>query len=366
VKPVELEHQLDAYGRWIEARYITGLRPVPPVAAPDSEEPPRVVDLDDLSPGRRRRSIVVAAAALVLIGMVGTALVLRPDAAPASISVPRDPPGPLFILPRDRSVPISDGQTAMLQTDVTSTSSGYGATVGRPVEGGFEDIASIMTGGGVDTSRDWVVGQHGGFPTWTFDHDFTVVAQDRGDWWITVQSGADRIDAVFDVLDHVTATAGGEIGLNGASTRVIIDQARVGIGEVESSVAIWTATLGGAQLPNVFVQTLSMPAPLLLTLGRVERIEPTTIKGVRAWRTFSRGDPALSDSGQTELVSAVQWSYSPNRTVTVGGSTDIGTLERFAATLEQVTAEEWAAALPGFTAECTMDDVQLCDALPDS
>jgi len=60
----------------------------------------------------------------------------------------------------------------------------------------------------------------------------------------------------------------------------------------------------------------------------------------------------------------VEWKYTPHRTVQVGASIDIETLERFAASLVEVTPDEWGTALPSFTAECTLEDAALCAVMP--
>lgn len=374
--PVDMEEQLAAYGSWLERSHATTLRPTPPIVAPGPEGPAQFVGVSSTEHVRRRwRVVSVAAIAVFVVGLIGAAIAIRPTSSPAASSVATDPPGPLYVLPTGTDVTVSDGHAAMLLTETGSPTPqlGSGAAIGRSLDGGFDDLVTVLTftefypsSTDLDTSSaDWIAGEYGGFPTWTFSHDFvTSMAQDRGAWWVTVQAGPDRALAVRDVLDHVIVTSTGEISLDATSTREIIEVYSFEESNLEAFEADWTATFAGSQDPKVLVQTLAGPG-FISSLG-FERIEPTTVNGVKAWRMFSGdGSPSSDSLPADEPLTGVQWQYSPNRTVIVRGQTDADTLQQFAATLEQVTPDQWAAALPGFTSECTLsDDAQLCDELP--
>jgi hypothetical protein len=117
------------------------------------------------------------------------------------------------------------------------------------------------------------------------------------------------------------------------------------------------ATIEGADQPNLEVTTAAFPG-LVIPPGGIARIEPTTISGVEAWRMIASDNPPISSSASddetVELRFGVQWQFSPNRTVFVGGPGDINAIETFAASLTQVTPEHWATDLPGYTTECTI------------
>lgn len=362
----DVHTQLAAYGRWIERTHDVALRPVPPprVVRPEGDET-ELIEVDAVEPPLRRRQFAFAAAIVLMIaGVVGAAVTIRSDPAPRASSVPTDPPGPLYLLPADDGVALASGSAAMLTTEPWGRP-GYTATLGRSANGGFEDLVTVTTFTEFDTDEGWVEGEHGGLPTWFFDRDFmTMVAQDRDDWWVVVQSGPDRSTAVYDTLDDVNVTPTGDITLDPSSTRQIVDIEPLDASQQDALVARWTATLPDASTPNVAVETYTFPGGIALGGARIDRIEPTTINGVSAWRTFSTVEPAVSNSGEVELRSAVQWNFSPHRLVVVGGPADIETIEAFAASLQQVTADEWGNAIPGFTTECTLQQPHRCNELP--
>ena len=364
---VELEQQLETYGRWIEHTHSATLRPTTPPPRPVVREAAdaqlaeaRAAD----RPTKQRRVVMAAAVVLVIAGVVGAAIAGRPDPPPQFFSAQNDPPGPLYLLPGGSDVVMGSGSAAML-TGVRPGQPSYGATVGRAANGGFEDLATVSTFNDFDTGRGWVEGDHGGFPTWTSEHGFlTMVAQDRGAWWVLVQSGPDRSSAVFEVLDDVVVASTGEISLGPESSRQIVDSVWLGDAQSDTVFAQWTATIPGPLDTQIAVETYSWPDGLGLVGGRFDRVEPTTINGVRAWRAFGTIEAPVSEAGEDALHSTVLWNFSPHRMVVVGGQTDIDTIEAFAATLRQVTAEEWGAAVPEYSIECTLDTFERCNQLP--
>lgn len=235
---------------------------------------------------------------------------------------------------------MSDGNVSLILIDSLPSDAGHLATVGEPVDGGFEDLVTVSTSRQFEGGDGWVEGTYGGFPTLVRDEEFaTWTTQDRGDWWISVVSGPDRVDAVHDVLDHVDVDSSGQITIDATSTRVLVETFPL------------TRTAGLVIFPG----------------SSLDRVEPTTINGVRAWRLIPGEDPPVSDTTDPmfRLRAGVQWQFSPNRSVLVGGDVDADTIERFAASLTEVPPAQWASALPGYKSECTLDPQRCSELLPE-
>lgn len=351
--PADLERQLATYGRWVERRCATELRP------PRTDErtgPPdrpargrREMDIDTTLPvpqPRRRALLAVAACAIAAVGTGGLVLANRQSttqpSSPLNDSISLvDPPGALFVLPDPADgYDLANGHMSTTPTDIPPAEafSPTGLILGVADGMGYTALRAISIHEASPlTSGEWETIDTSTGPAYVSSQPATTVAQQRDDRWILVTTRLDR-EIAIDQLDAVTIDEHDQLQVDPGDDLMVIHRytwAPEGVGDS----TYFEATSADSSL--ITVETWTASTPLLSAASVADRIEPTQIDGAPAW-IATRADP---DGTWNGLV----WNETPNRVVGVGGHAGIDEIIELANRLHAVDEAAWRAALPGAT-----------------
>lgn len=315
-------------------------------------------DIVRFAPQRDNRSrrpllLTAAAAAMLIVGAGGLIWAQRTDPVPPATasqpSAPVDPVAQLFVLPTDaEGFELSGGEVFTALDDGTATPSDVPVLlIGTETDGGFSDLVDVRVFDAipdgfdgddvteVDTPTGPALVSSDGFP-------FDAVTQQRGDDWVLLSGASGRQDLI-DLISQVTVDPSGSPTIDN-DRRVIVDEVSREESAADSAAAVYSTfydVTDPASGITFNVETASAPSAALLGTYTQNPIAPTTVNGTAAW-VLTRDDepPGSANIGVT-------WRATPNRVIAVSAEAPLDQVQAMAERLQQVTEDEWFAALPG-------------------
>lgn len=316
----------DLADRLVDAPYEPSTRPNP-------------MDSPQAAPSRSRWVGAVAAAAVVLAGAVGLVGISRARDDAATVTIPDDPSGPLFVLPA-----ASSGLTL---TNATVSSDELAAEdqpvdrvlVGTAAGDTITDFALVR----VDSRRrpddlDWTMVDSPTGEVAVAESDLsTLLSQQRGDFWVNMEAATD-VDHALSVLASIVVSESGHLDLEADAAVAIISRPPNPTGVVTS---VYTDVDDpGGRFP-VAVETLSSTDPLA-TASRVGgSAEPLVAANALGWHLY-RDDV---DGQWNGFV----WQATADQMVAVSGHVGLDEIIEVAESLEIVDESTWRAAIPNAT-----------------
>jgi hypothetical protein len=304
---------------------------------------------------RRPLLLTAAAAAMLVIGAGGLFWAQRsepvPPATASQSTASVDPVAQLYVLPTDaEGLELSDGEVFTALDDGALTPSDVPVLlIGTETDDGFSDLVDVRVfdtipdgfGGDdvteVDTPTGLAFTGGDGFP-------FGAVTQQRGDEWLLLSGTSDNQDLI-DLLSQLSIDPSGMPSID-SRERVVVDQ----VGRQESAAdtvdgvfstfyRITDPTSG----ITFEVETATAPSAALLGTYTQNPIKETTVNGTAAW-ILTRDDESAGPGNV-----GVAWRATPNRVIAIGAQAPLDHVQAMAERLQQVTEEDWLAALPEAT-----------------
>lgn len=338
----DLDEQLAAYGAWLSQTTGADLSP----SNTPLDETGRNHGADD---GLRSAKMWLRVAAVLIVasGIGGLVVTQRDSESPpaaAQYSTPIDPAAHLYVLPTDpESLELSNGESYTARPDESGSTSPKGPmiVIGTESDGGFSDliVASVLDalpeGLGdsewteIDTGTGAAFVSTGVVPN-------SAVAQQRGGRWLLL-TGATGDQDLIDFLPQV------DIDLSG--TPAIQDGPRVVVEEINHDPTLASySTFYDVTDPTsgitFEVETATFPSATILGSYTPNPITPITVNGTTAW-VLTRDDDSAAG-----ISTGIVWRATPNRVITIGAPAPLQDVQAMAERLQQVTEDEWLAALP--------------------
>ncbi|MDY7101033.1 MAG: hypothetical protein S0880_07580 [Actinomycetota bacterium] len=255
-----------------------------------------------------------------------------------------DPAGPLYVLAGEGSdVVLTGGFRNVVESPAQEPRPVRLVTVGRPDDGGFEDLITVRIGEPseavpevpgapwLDTADGWSTSRlSSGDVLVAEGSEATAMAARREGRWIEAQAPSDRVAALVELFEDAIVEDGGSLRLAAGSGLSIVEQVPIDDGTSLST----SAEVAGAS-GSIAVETASSPS-LLVGAGMVERIQPLAVGN--AWTT-TRSDPEGDWNG-------IVWQATPATAVAVSGHVPPEEVRAVAQSLEIVDEATWEAAFP--------------------
>jgi hypothetical protein len=336
----DLDDQLAAYGAWLNQ--TTGADLTRSDSSLDGTSGDRAAD----GPGWAKLWLRVAAVLVVAAGIGGLVVSQRSGETPPAVqySQPLDPAAHLYVLPTDPDgLDLANGESYTARpNESTIAPEGPMIVIGTQSEGGFSDliVASVLDALPAGfAGSEWIQTDTETGPAFVSTGlvPNSAVAQQRGDRWLML-SGATGDQDLINALSHV------EVDLSGTPT--IQDGQRVVIEEINhdpnrasysTSYDITDPTSG----ITYSVETATFPSATILGTYTPNPITLTTVSGTEAWVLTRDDDPAAGTS------IGIVWRATPNRVIAIGAAAPVQDVRAMAERLQQVSEDEWRAALPG-------------------
>lgn len=304
---------------------------------------------------RRPLLLTVAAVAVLVVGAGGLIWAQRtepvPSAAAADTSASADPATQLFVLPSNHGdLELSGGEVfATLDEGGMSPAATPMMLVGTEVDGGFTDLVDVrvfdeMPDGFVGVGVSEVATPTGPALVSTDGFPVLAVVQKRGDDWLLLLGASEERDLI-DLISRVSIDSSGSPTIE-SERHVVIEEVSRDETAVDLAQGIYSTSYDVTDPASGItfeVETATAPSAALLGMYTLNPIRSTTVNGTAAW-ILTRDEESV---GGTSV--GVAWRASPNRVVAVGAQASLDQVHAMAERLEQVTEEDWLAALPGAT-----------------
>ncbi len=292
----------------------------------------------------------VAAVLLVGAGIGGLIVNQRQtDNPPADQDASRlDPVAHLFVLPEDADgLVLSNGGAYTARPDATEETAQdrAGFLMGTELgDGAFSNLVQVTAydalpeGFGADgtTEIDTPTGAA------IVDDNFGYrLAEERSDIWLllSAQEGTPRI---VDSLAQITVSAEGAPVLDdGPMTIVEAFERRSGTVDYSTYYEITDVESG----TRFVVETATSSSVMALGAFTFDTAQPSTLNDAPAWVATRDGDPPDG------VNAAVVWQATPNRIVAISAHAQPEVVTAMAERLQEVSAEQWSAELPGAVIE---------------
>ena len=297
-----------------------------------------VVELERRRSPRRRRGWIagIAAAVVLVAGTVALARATGGDPTGTVGQQPDEPTGPLYLLPDSlEGWEVSNGWVDSVETP-RSLPTIRGVVVGLPADDAIVDPVNVRLvtdppdGFVADT---WTTLSIEGGPAYISPLDEeridTIVAQQRGDIWLTSTSYDRVTSSIVRAFEALQISAEGTLELRPGSRMEIVDEYDLSPGLVHSTFH----EVHSAEGEYLTVETVTNVDPSSAIGVDIERLEPVSVNGVTGWHT-SRTDVDGEWNG-------IIWSPSPNQAAFVSGHEPFATVFEVAEGLVIVDAETW-------------------------
>lgn len=288
---------------------------------------------------RRPAARWFGAAAAALLAVAATVGLLSRDRGgdPATTAtLPAEPGGPLFVLPTEASgLALTNGNVSI--AELTSDDLPIDQMIVGIVDGDVITSPARVTvtdeQGPVDV--DWTtVDTESGAASVVESDLWTIVTQQRGGYWLQVQTTGDAADAQF-VLAAVVVDISGRVDLDRSTTLTIVERPAAVPGP---ATGVYTDVDDPTDDHSIVVETASSVTPLAIISRIGESAEPIVVDNTLGWST-THEDPDGAWYG-------VVWQVTPDHIVAVSGHTDLDEVLAVANSLEVVDEATWRAALP--------------------
>lgn len=284
--------------------------------------------------GVHRRPVILAVASISLMVAAVAVLATRQttpvdEAAsdgPTATAVAPGVPEPLLMLPNDAATEVAAGTIVSGQV----SADGFIALVGVRDGEGYRDMFTIsvfaepidIDAEVVPAGSDWTRVDLGSGPADVLAlTDRTTVIQQRGPWWLRIETGTNE---AIRGIDAAVVAPDGTLSLDDAGLVILATQSN-------TPSALVTASFQTSD--GITVEAATANSPFLIT-NTASHAEPTTVRGRSGW-LLTHADP----DGTTRIE--LSWMETPDRSVLVYGDTTADELRRIAEGLSEVDYPTW-------------------------
>lgn len=287
-----------------------------------------------------RRLGVAAAGLIIVVAAVGLTRLDRDGERASLVASSPETSGPLFVLPAESS--------GLMLTNAT-VSFGELDPADRPIERAVVGVMSGETVGQValvsvtqersPRDLDWTtretsfgeVSLADTSPSW-------MVAQHRGDFWVSVQVVGDA-SLALGVLSTVVVGESADIALGPDAAVTIVERVA---DSADAFASVYTDVDDPTGTYPIAVETMLTASPLSVVARVGGMAEPVIVSNTLGWHVFRDDDP---DGQWNGLI----WQATPDQIVAVSGHVAMDQLLTTANALEVVDEATWRAALPDAT-----------------